>query len=190
MNSFYSFTRGMLLFIGIALLSAFSPSNTAKQSSDPIVGLQVGNLAPDLSFESPDGKTIALSELKGNIVLIDFWASWCGPCRRNNPHLVQIYDKYKSAKFKTAKGFEIYSVSLDRSKGSWTKAIEKDDLHWAYHVSDLKGWHSAAANTYNVSSIPSAFLIDENGIILATGQQARHPQLLQSVIDNHVKKFK
>jgi thiol-disulfide isomerase/thioredoxin len=95
-------------------------------------------------------------------VLIDFWASWCGPCRRENPTVVRAYQKYKD------KGFEIFSVSLDSDKTRWTQAIAQDGLVWPNHVSDLAGWRNAAAGAYGVSSIPATFLLDRNGNIVGT----------------------
>jgi thiol-disulfide isomerase/thioredoxin len=100
-----------------------------------------------------------LSDLKGKVVLVDFWASWCGPCRRENPTVVALYNKYK------AKGFEVFSVSLDQDRQKWIDAIAKDGLVWSNHVSDLKGWGNAAAQLYGVSSIPKTVLIDKNGIV-------------------------
>ncbi|MEZ4936559.1 MAG: TlpA disulfide reductase family protein [Crocinitomicaceae bacterium] len=121
----------------------------------------IGKPAPDIFLDSPDGKEIKLSDLKGKVVLIDFWASWCGPCRKENPNVVNIYHKYKD------KGFTVYSVSLDEKKDRWEQAIKTDGLIWENHVSDLQGWNSIAAQLYKVSSIPATFLIDKNGIIRA-----------------------
>lgn len=120
----------------------------------------VGDEAPDIVLPDKDGKNVALSSLRGKVVLIDFWASWCGPCRMENPNLVNVYEKYKS------KGFTVFSVSLDQSKDKWLAAIVKDRLTWEYHVSDLKGWKSAGAALYGVHSIPATFLIDKNGKIV------------------------
>ncbi|MBX2815930.1 MAG: TlpA family protein disulfide reductase, partial [Saprospiraceae bacterium] len=126
--------------------------------------IKVGQPAPDIVLPNPNGETMRLSDLKGQVVLLDFWASWCGPCRRANPHVVESYKKYKD------KGFTVFSVSLDRpgQDARWKDAIEKDNLMWPYHVSDLKFWNSAPAGTYGVRGIPKTFLIDKDGTIAST----------------------
>lgn len=129
--------------------------------TSPATATSIGAIAPDLAFPDPDGNIRKLSDLRGKVVLLDFWASWCRPCRGENPHVVAMYQKYHD------KGFEVFSVSLDRDKESWKRAIAADGLVWPNHVSDLKYWSSDAARTYGVSSIPSTFLLDQNGRIIA-----------------------
>lgn len=159
----------ILLIAGIATMAFGFAYQQAPQ------GTNIGDKAIDLAFTSPEGKTIALSSLKGKVVLLDFWASWCGPCRMENPNIVAAYNKYKDVKFKDAKGFTIYSVSLDQNKAAWTKAITQDNLAWPYHVSDLGGWQSKPAQIYRVNSIPASYLLDANGVIV--GKNLRGPAL-------------
>lgn len=120
----------------------------------------VGSEAPDFTQKTPEGEDLSLSDLRGKVVLIDFWASWCGPCRKENPHVVKLYNKYKD------QGFEILSVSLDKDKDRWTQAIEADGMDWK-HVSDLQGWKNQVAQTYSVRSIPHTVLLDKEGKIIA-----------------------
>lgn len=135
-----------------------NPANPARKNAAYTEGMA----APDISLPDPSGKNRKLSDLRGKVVLIDFWASWCGPCRRENPNVVRAYEKYKS------KGFDIFSVSLDSDGGKWQAAIQQDNLTWKNHVSDLKGWQSAAAKQYGVTSIPHTILVGKDGKIVAT----------------------
>ena len=148
---------------------------SAQQQSGPI---QVGMVAPDIALPDPGGKIRKLSSLRGKVVLLDFWASWCGPCRRENPHVVALYKKYKS------KGFEVYSVSLDRPDGKdkWIQAIKQDGLIWDNHVSDLKFWNCEPAGVYGVHSIPNTFLIGKDGKIIAVNPRNTLEQELAKVL--------
>ncbi len=154
-----------IVTVAVLALLTFSFQGIAQRKVK--IGLEVGDKAPELMFLSPDGEMIELSSLKGSMVLIDFWASWCGPCRRENPAVVDAYQSFKNKKFDNGKGFTIYSVSLDKVKDRWIKAIENDKLIWPNHVSDLKGWQSAAAVRYGIRQIPDNFLIDGDGVIVA-----------------------
>lgn len=133
-----------------------------------------GKLAPAFSMADKDGKIVHLSDFKGKYVLIDFWASWCGPCRKENPNVVAAYKKYHD------KGFEIIGISLDSNKEAWLKAVDKDGLTWT-HVSDLKGWQCATATTYGVKAVPASFLIDPNGKVV--GKDLRGEELNKTLAD-------
>ena len=127
----------------------------------PAAAPEVGDIAPEITLNDSTGKPVSLSSLRGKYVLIDFWASWCGPCRAENPSVVKTYAQYKD------KGFTVYSVSLDNARDRWLSAIKKDNLTWPNHVSDLKGWACEGAKPYRVNSIPATFLIDKQGKIAA-----------------------
>jgi thiol-disulfide isomerase/thioredoxin len=140
--------------------------------------IKIGMKAPELAYNNPEGKKLKLSEInKGSYVLLDFWASWCGPCRRSNPGLVKMYKEYSAKTLKgTKKGLTIVSVSLDKSKDAWVNAIKMDNLSWPYHMSDLGYWQSQAAATYGIQSIPQAFLIDPQGKIVGAYQAAEEAE--------------
>jgi len=139
-------------------IEEFKRQKNITEEINAVIG--IGNIAPDIVLPNPNGDTIALSSLRGKYVLIDFWASWCRPCRVENPNLVKSYEKYNS------KGFEIFQVSLDKKKDAWINAISQDNLNWV-HVSDLQYWNSVPARTYKVEGIPASFLIDKQGRIIA-----------------------
>jgi len=159
-----------------------------------VVGLNVGNIAPEITMKTPEDCTLTLSSLRGKMVLIDFWASWCGPCRHENPAVVKAYGKYKNEMFVSGDGFTVFSVSLDRDKNAWKAAIKADSLTWPYHVSDLMFWNNAAAQQYQIYSIPSNYLIDGNGVIIAKnlrGEQLEKALELQVEKDpKNIKKRK
>ena len=143
-------------------LAAFQ--NQVEMEKVGTTSIAVGQPAPDIVLANPEGKVYKLSDLKGKVVLLDFWASWCGPCRRANPSVVAAYNRYKS------KGFAVFNVSLDKDRQKWIDAIKQDGLDWEYHVSDLKFWSSQAAALYKVQAIPQQFLIDKSGKIAAISQ--------------------
>jgi peroxiredoxin len=156
-------TLGAVALTALAFADGFYNHPKEEQAKT----LNVGDKAPEIALKNPQGEVVKLSSLRGKMVLIDFWAAWCRPCRMENPNVVKLYNKYKNKQFKYGDGFTVYSVSLDRNKTDWEKAIKQDGLIWDTHVSDLKFWSSQAARTYNINSIPATFLIDENGVILA-----------------------
>lgn len=140
-------------------------------------------IAPEITMTSPKGKKIKLSKLRGKMVLIDFWASWCGPCRQEMPNVVEAYQKYRKKKFKNGKGFTVFSVSLDREPSDWKQAIKSENMVWKYHGIDKE---NAISDLYGVSSIPSAFLIDAEGNIIAQGNELRGINL-HITLDKYLK---
>ena len=151
---------------------------------DVVEGLNLGNKAPEFSQESVSGKQISLNSLRGKVVLIDFWASWCGPCRQENPAVVAAYKKYHLQNFKSGIGFEILSVSLDQNKDAWIKAIEKDGLIWSNHVCDYLGWNNAVAQRYGVRGIPTNYLINGDGVIIG---KALSGENLEKALETYIK---
>ncbi len=149
---------------GLAMLDSSLVSNTYYSAlldrAKVLESVAVGHSAPDFTQNDAEGNPVSLSSFKGKYLLVDFWASWCGPCRGENPNVVKLYADYKD------KGFDILGVSLDQKKEAWLKAIEDDQLAWN-HVSDLKGWGNEVAKLYGVSSIPHTILLDKEGKIIA-----------------------
>jgi peroxiredoxin len=131
-----------------------------KGKVEILKNVQVGKNAPDFTLNDTTGNPVSMSSLKGKYLLIDFWAAWCGPCRRENPNNVKLYKEFNK------KGFEILGVSLDTDRNDWVEAIKSDKLAWT-QVSDLKGWKSSAGKLYGVNSIPHTILVDKEGVIIA-----------------------
>lgn len=141
-----------------------------------IKAVSVGSIAPEIILNDTNGNPISLSSLRGQYVLLDFWAAWCRPCREENPNILENYNRFKD------KGFEVYQVSLDRNKEDWLRGIEQDKLPWI-NVSDLKYYQSEAAVLYNINKIPSAFLLDPNGTIIAKNIELRGINLTKKLSD-------
>jgi peroxiredoxin len=155
--------------------SSLAASKYVQRLDKQIAKLQsveIGKVAPLFTQNDPEGNPVALDNLRGKYLLVDFWASWCGPCRRENPNIVAAWQKYHD------KGFDVLGVSLDRNRADWLKAIEDDNLTWT-HVSDLKFWSNEASTLYGINSIPASFLLDPEGVIVAKDlrEEALHQKL-------------
>ena len=157
--------KSMLLTIGMAILAlvAFRVGKYIYLKPRNITGEK----AIEIKGPLPDGTTFSLSDLKGKYVLLDFWGSWCGPCRQSNPQLANLYTRYKNQQFKDASGFEIVSIALDRSQANWQHAIRSDQMIWPYHLMEADIFDSPVVKAYGVKQIPSKFLINPAGIMMA-----------------------
>lgn len=171
--------RSLPFFVALFLCFGFGSAPERKIAPS----LLIGSEAPDFELKSPNGKTIQLSKLRGKMVLIDFWASWCRPCRAENPNVVQAYEKYRKSKFQNGRGFEVLSVSLDRDEKSWIDAIETDGLVWENHGWDQDG---VVSKLCSITSIPKAYLVDGDGKIVAVGNDLRGMSL-HLTLDNLLK---
>lgn len=145
----------------ILLLFILSPSTK--------IGTLEGNQAPEINLPNTNGDTIKLSSLKGHIILLHFWSSFCSPCYKENPKVIKLYEKYKDKKYKTGNGLIVIYVSLDQNKSDWITAIQSNNLSTFINLSDLKGKKSQISDTYKIKYIPDNFLIDGNGIIILNG---------------------
>jgi len=143
-----------------------------------------GDIAPDFEIQNTDGKKYALRDLRGSIVLLDFWGSWCGPCRTKNPYVVAIYNKYKNAQFASADSFTVFSVALENNENSWKSAVIKDKLTWKYNVCDLNRMNAKVAKLYGINAIPTTYIINEKGLIIGVDLA---PEDIEKLLNHQLK---
>jgi len=161
------------IFIAAVIFSLLSLQMPQSAQLQDITTPEVGDTLPEIELPTPGNRLQKLSALRGSIVLVVFWASWCDECRVENPNIVSTYHQYKDAQFSAAQGFAVFQVSLDDSKGRWIHAIKQDGLVWDYHVSDLHGYECRAAVDYGIKEIPCNFLIDSSGVVIAKDIKGR-----------------
>lgn len=167
--------KGLLIFFSILFCFAcqkkkaeiITTEQTIEVNQPPVVGLEIGNKAPDLYLKDTDNVFVQLSTINNKMILIDFWASWCAPCRIENIHLKTVYTTFKDTTFKTCKGFDIYSVSSDPNHTAWKNCLKNESYNWKYNLIDISDWNKTGSYLYNIKAIPMNFLIDNNGIIVA-----------------------
>ena len=166
----------LFLFAMLIIASCKNASSGGKEASvysmPPEIealpeGHTLGLRAPEIEMPSIDGEIMQLSALRGKLVLVDFWASWCKPCRLENPHLVKVYEEFRDASFTKGEGFDIVSVSLDRDEEAWKKAVMQDRLTWPYQLGASEGARTKAAQDYGIQMIPANFLLDQHGVVIA-----------------------
>ncbi|MFB6257237.1 MAG: peroxiredoxin family protein [Flavobacteriales bacterium] len=183
--------NGLLAILAFAVLAIglFARPGPVVPSQDGAKkgSIRIGQKAPDFTLKSTDrDEEYSLSDFEGHFVLIEFWASWCQPCRKESPNLVKAYEKYHNATLEGGKGLRILSVSLDKNVKRWKKAIEEDGLKWDTHVSSLKGWKGEVVQKYGVEAIPRNFLVNPDGKIVAINLRGRD---LHLKIDEYLKSF-
>ena len=164
----------MKLRFSISIILIFLLAANVFGQKENLEGIEIGTKAPEISLATVDGEMMKLSQLQGKLVLINFWASWCAPCRKKSPDLRAIFNEYQDADFEDGeKGFEIFNVSLDKNEIGWKNSIRNDSVGDFINVGDMKGWNCTAAKTYNIRRIPTSLLLDGTGKIIAINLHTR-----------------